>query len=242
MKQNIKIFDTPINLAKSFAEEMVRMITEKTRVKKTFTIALSGGTTPEIIFSVLSNDFPGSVAWQNVHFFWGDERCVPPSDSESNFRMAYEKLLSKINIPSVNIHRIAGENIPEIEAIRYSEEISDFTEKRDGIPLFDLIILGMGEDGHTASIFPGHTELFDSEKVCEVATHPVTHQKRITITGRTINNAENVFFLITGQKKALMVEYLFKKNSTLEDYPASHVTPVYGRLNWYLDKEASSFL
>jgi 6-phosphogluconolactonase len=242
LKKNIKIFPTPYELAKNFAEEMVNIIIESTKNKKTFTIALSGGSTPETLFTILSENFAASVPWQFIHVFWGDERCVPPDNKESNFGMANKRLLSKIKIPSENIHRVRGEDDPEKEAIRYSEEISAFTAKRDDLPLFDLIILGLGEDGHTASIFPGHTVLFDSWKICEVAFHPVTKQKRITLTGRVINNAENVSFLITGEKKAEVIGKLFKKTSTVHDYPASHVNPVHGRLNWFLDKDAGRFL
>ena len=142
--------------------------------------------------------------------------------------MTRRTLLEKIDIPSSNIHRIKGEDDPEKEALRYSEEISACTAKRDGLPLFDLIMLGLGEDGHTASIFPGHKELFNSDKICEVAVHPVTLQKRITLTGRVINNAESVTFLVTGKKKAEIVEKIIKKSSSAINFPASYIVPVYG--------------
>ena len=128
--------------------------------------------------------------------------------------------------------------MPEKEAERYSWEISINTEKRDGLPMFDLIILGLGEDGHTASIFPGHLEYFESEKVCIVASHPVTGQKRISISGKVINNASKVVFLVTGNKKRTVVEKMFKKDPASLNYPAAHVVPVYGSLSWFLDKAA----
>ena len=106
-------------------------------------------------FGDLAGNFGGSVPWRYVHLFWVDERCVPPDNAESNFGMTFRKLLTKIEIPSINIHRIKGEDDPGKEAVRYSEEISLNALKRDGIPLFDLVILGLGEDGHTASLFPG---------------------------------------------------------------------------------------
>ena len=242
METNIKIFPTPFELAWNFAEEMANNISESTKNNRTFTIALSGGSTPETLFTILSKKFAEKVPWQLVHIFWGDERCVPPDDKESNFGMANKNLLTKIKIPSTNIHRVRGEDDPEREALRYSEEISAFNAKRNDLPFFDLIILGLGEDGHTASIFPGHTELFDSERICEVAFHPVTKQKRITLTGKVINNADNISFLVTGEKKAGVIQSLFRKNSTSSNYPASHVNPVYGRLYWFLDKEAGRFL
>jgi 6-phosphogluconolactonase len=153
-----------------------------------------------------------------------------------------KELLSKIEIPSVNIHRIKGEDDPEAEAIRYSREIKAHTPSRDGLPLFDLVMLGLGEDGHTASIFPGSTDLFLSEKICTAVQQPITNQKRITLTGRVINNCDSIFFLVTGKKKAGVVEKMFKKNPAAIEYPASYIVSVYGRLIWFLDKDAGSLL
>jgi 6-phosphogluconolactonase len=242
LENNVKIFATPFDMAMKVAEEMVNMISVSAKKDKRFTLALSGGTTPEILFSILSEKFSKSVPWEHVHIFWGDERCVPPDNPESNFGMAQRKLLMGIEIPSRNIHRILGENDPEMEASRYSEEISLFTRERDEKPLFDLILLGLGEDGHTASIFPGHPELMESERICSVALHPVTFRKRITLTGRVINNADAVTFLVAGRKKESVVKKLFKKDPSSLNYPAALIVPVYGRLNWYIDKEAGRLL
>jgi 6-phosphogluconolactonase len=151
-------------------------------------------------------------------------------------------LLSKIGMPEKNIHRIKGEEDPLEEAVRYSDEISRFTEKRDGWPLIDIVLLGLGEDGHTASVFPGNIRLIESDKICEVAVHPVSGQKRITITGRVINNAHKVTFLVTGGKKAEVVEKILKNIPPAQNYPASFIVPVYGNLNWYLDSEAAGLL
>jgi 6-phosphogluconolactonase len=238
----IKIFSSPFELAEKFAEEMVKMIKESADQKRFFTLALSGGSAPELLYALLVEKYAQAVPWQYVHFFWGDERCVSPDSAESNFGMAMGKLLSKIEIPSLNIHRIKGEEDPVWEAIRYSEEIAQFTLKREKIPSFDLILLGLGEDGHTASIFPGHLDLFNSEKICEVASHPVTGQKRITLTGRVINNASAVAFLVSGKSKAGVVEKMFKKDPLALNYPASFVVPVHGRLRWFIDQEAGSLL
>ena len=234
----VKIFPSPNELAMNFAEKMASMIARSSKNAEPFTIVLSGGTTPELLFKVLSENFAESVPWKFVHFFWGDERCVPPDNDESNYGMAQRKFLSRIEIPSGNIHRIRGEDDPENEAARYSIEILSSVRNRDRLPLFDLVILGLGEDGHTASIFPGHSELFDSDKICEVALHPVTGQKRITLTGRVINNADNVTFLVTGKTKAEIVENMFKKDSSVINFPASFIVPVYGKLNWYIDRDA----
>ena len=238
----VKIFSTPFELADNFAGELVKMIMESSKEKRLLTIALSGGYTPELLFSLLGEHYSDSVIWNYVHFFWVDERCVPPDDPESNFGMTRRKLIERIDIPSSNIHRIRGENNPENEASRYSHEISDFTRQRDGLPLFDIIMLGLGEDGHTASIFPGNEELFHSDDICEVTVHPVTRQKRITLTGRIINNAEFVTFIVTGKKKADVVEKIIKKNRPDVIFPASYVVPLYGVLRWFLDEDAGRLL
>jgi 6-phosphogluconolactonase len=238
MDSIIRIFPTPNRLAEEFALELIEMINESARKKEKFTVALSGGSTPEILFSVLAETYSKSVQWENVHFFWGDERCVPPDNPESNYGFTWREFLSKINIPSSNIHRIKGEDDPEKETWRYSNEVTLYTRNRDGIPLFDVVLLGIGEDGHTASIFPGNQELFYSDKICDVVFHPGTLQKRITLTGRVINNADEVIFIVTGKRKQAVIENILKKNPSALNYPAYYVVPLYGRLKWLLDWEA----
>lgn len=242
MDRIVKIFSSPFELAEKFAEELVEMIRKSAKQKSSFTIALSGGSTPELLYRLLSEKYVESVPWECVHFFWGDERCVSPDNSESNFGTANGSFLSKIKIPSVNIHRIRGEADPVREALRYSEEISRFTEKRGEIPLFDLILLGLGEDGHTASIFPGHIDLFNSVNLCEVAVQPATSQKRITVTGKVINNADALTFLVSGKKKAEVVEKLFKKDPIALNYPVSYVVPVHGSISWFIDNDAACLI
>jgi 6-phosphogluconolactonase len=238
----VNIFPTPYELAEKLADEMVKMVGDLEKNMKPISIALSGGSTPELLYSVLGDHFSTSVRWEKIHFFWGDERCVPPDNSDSNYTMAKRSLLGRINIPDTNIHRIRGENDPFEEACRYSLEISENTRKRDGLPVFDLVILGLGEDGHTASIFPSDANLMHSEKICDVTSHPVSKQKRITLTGRIINNADMVAFLVTGRNKAEIVEKIINKSSTAQNFPAFSIVPVYGKVQWFLDKEAGSLL
>ena len=242
MDNSVRIFRTPYELAENVAGEMVHMIKDAADRSVPLSVSLSGGSTPELLFSILGDHFSKSAPWQFVHFFWGDERCVPPVSPDSNFGMAFRTLFKKIQIPQGNIHRIYGEHNPVKEALRYSELISQFTSERDGFPVFDLILLGMGEDGHTASVFPDRTELFNSEKICEVVVHPVSQQKRITITGRVINNAENVRLLVTGKNKAEIIKRILKKEKGGLNLPASLVVPVNGNLQWILDAEAGSLL
>ncbi len=242
MNPSVRIFKTPYELAEKFAEEMVQIIKQASDKNVPLTVALSGGSTPELLFSILGDHFSKSAPWESVHFFWGDERCVPPVSPDSNFGMAFRTLFKKIKIPEGNIHRIYGEQVPAREAIRYSELISKHTAMREGIPAFDLVLLGIGEDGHTASIFPGMTNLFSSDKICEVSVHPVSHQKRITLTGRTINNAGKVKFLVIGKNKADIIKKIIRKDKNALNLPASMVVPLNGSVEWLLDSEAGSLL
>lgn len=242
MKQKgiVSVFTDPMELAGYYAGELVKMINEATKQKRLIRIALSGGSTPELLFSLLGDKYPDSADWKYVHFFWGDERCVAPDNEASNYKMTRISLFDKIAIPFANVHRIKGEDDPEEEALRYSEEISLHTEKANGWPVFDLVILGLGDDGHTASIFPGQLHLIGSDKICEVAAHPLTGQKRITITGQVINNANSVVFLVTGTKKADILDAILNRRSKSMDFPASHVNPVSGNIRWLIDEDAFS--
>jgi 6-phosphogluconolactonase len=241
LNNEIKIFSTPHDLALGFAEDIVMMIHKSAGEMKTITIALSGGNTPKLLFSILAEKYSESVPWNYVSFFWGDERCVPPEDPESNFGMAKILFFDKINIPQENIHRFFGEHDAASEVVRYSAEIETFTRKRNGWPVFDLIILGLGEDGHTASIFPGNSILLNSENICEVAVHPVSQQKRLTITGRVIKNSENIAFMVAGRTKAEVVSDIIERPHKVS-YPAAGISPGSGKLIWYLDSEAASKL
>jgi 6-phosphogluconolactonase len=237
MEKTVRIYDSPEELAEAFARELASSFRNATEKGSVFTVALSGGSTPSALYSLLAEKYADSVNWKYIHFFWGDERCVPPDDPESNYGMAFDKFLGRIDIPPGNIHRIAGEGIPSVEALRYSGEILLNTRSFNGLPVFNHFILGMGEDGHIVSIFPSNREMFHSDKICDVAVHPVTGQKRITVTGKVINNSESVTFLVTGKSKAETVERIFMKDN---GFPASDVMPYHGRLAWLLDKEAAS--
>ena len=176
-------FPTGDKLANTFAEHFVNWIQEQEQ--HDLHIALSGGSTPKTLFAILAQEpYNSSIPCNRLHFYWGDERCVAPDHADSNYGMTHAILLSQIDIPAENIHRSRGEDNPEDEAKRYSEEIT----KNVLNSAFDLIMLGMGDDGHTASIFPHEMHLLENPNVCAVATHPVSGQKRITLTGTTLNS------------------------------------------------------
>ncbi|NDV43970.1 6-phosphogluconolactonase [Flagellimonas sediminis] len=224
------------------AEEFSVYFLEKVKANDIFHVALSGGSTPKIVFDVLAENFADQVDWNKVHFYWGDERCVPPTDDESNYKMTVEHLFSKIEVPEGNINRILGEKAPNGEAMRYANLLEIDLDREDGVPQFDLVILGMGDDGHTASIFPHEIQLWNAEDHCVVATHPDSGQKRVSINGKVINTAKEVAFLVTGASKAEKVEAVIKKTEGSEVYPASLVNPKSGKLVWFLDEDAAAKL
>ena len=238
MPTEIHIAGTAEQVAEDFAQYFADWVEKKPLV----TVALSGGSTPKVLFRLWAERYRGRIDWTKVHFFWGDERCVPPDDEESNFKMANGLFLSKIDIPQENIHRIRGEADPAAEARRYAAEIQDTVSIRSGFPAFDMILLGMGGDGHTASIFPHQMELLNADVICGLATHPESGQQRITLTGKVINNASEVVFLVTGQGKAQKVEEIIKGKEGSRRYPAAHMEPINGELHWFTDQAAAARL
>lgn len=229
----LKVFSDKQEVAKEFSGFLADRIQKKGKLN----IALSGGSTPKIVFDYLADHYK-ELDWSHVSLFWGDERCVSPDHEESNYKMTVTHLLNKIDIPEENICRVRGEDNPQGEAKRYDQLISESLKTANGIPQFDLVILGMGSDGHTASIFPHEIELWDSDKNCEVATHPESGQKRITITGKVINNAQEVAFLVTGADKLEKVTEILNRAEVAKNYPASLVQPKSGNLFWFLDEAA----
>ncbi|MFK5972345.1 MAG: 6-phosphogluconolactonase [Flavobacteriaceae bacterium] len=232
----LKIYDTKQEVAEAFAIYLAGFIASRKKVH----IALSGGSTPKIVFDELAAFYTDKIDWRKVHFYWGDERCVSPDDVDSNYKMTLEHLLSKINVLEANIHRIIGENPPQYEAERYSDLLDKELPRSNKIPRFDLVILGMGDDGHTASIFPNEIKLWYSENNCEVATHPDSGQKRVSLSGGVINNAEAVVFLVTGESKAEKVKEIIDKEGDYKNYPAALVAADSGNLFWFLDNAAAT--
>lgn len=232
----LKIYKDKKEVAVQFSKYLAAFIGKREEVH----ITLSGGSTPKIVFDELADDYAEDIDWKKVHLYWGDERCVPPEDDESNYKMTVEHLLSKINIPEGNVHRVRGEDEPSKEAARYAEVLEKRLPQANDIPQFDLVLLGMGDDGHTASIFPHEIHLWDSDKLCEVAIHPESGQRRVTITGKVINNAQVVAFLVTGPSKSEKVRIITQNEKGSEVYPASLVHPESGKLVWFLDQEAAA--
>jgi 6-phosphogluconolactonase len=241
MKKMIQIFPGIEELSADFAKRISKDISG-TPDKQFYSIALSGGTTPRTVFSYMAEHYAESINWAKLLVFWGDERCVPPDHAESNYRMAFESLLSFVTIPDLNIFRIQGENDPLDESKNYSEIVNKLLLHKNGIPRFDLFMLGLGEDGHTASIFPDQINLVNSEKLFETSRHPVSRQNRITATAKLINNSKQVIFLVTGKSKAEIAAQVIEKKLGSELLPASFINPADGEVIWMLDEPAGEKL
>lgn len=221
--------------AETFAESAGRKI----KAKGLFNVALSGGKTPERLYALLGAEYADKIDWGKVHIFWGDERCVPPESAESNYSMAVTALLSKINIPDKNIHRIRGEDEPMSAALAYEEELrAHFGLKPGEAPVFDMVLLGLGSDGHTLSIFPASKALFEEERL--VIDNYVEKLKahRVTMTLKSVNSAASALFLVSGKDKAGILREVLKGTEAI--YPAQMVRP--GKLIWLIDKDAASGL
>jgi len=239
MRPDIHIYTDRLTLADKLAGEIIDLISQSHKEGREYHIAFSGGSTPRLLFERLAGHTSGPASWEHVRIFWVDERCVPPDHAESNYRMAHNTLLGKIAIPPVHVHRIYGENEPVREAERYAALIRDKVPVRDGLPAFDLILLGMGNDGHTASIFPDRMELLTSDKVCEHTLHPVSGQSRITLGGRVISNAFKIKFLVSGKDKSPVAAVVLSDEKERSIYPAAHILAIHGILEWYIDREAA---
>ncbi len=240
----IRTLTTPQELFAAAAEEVVRTGNEAVGQRGRFTIALAGGSTPKSLYNLLATNARTTLPWDRMFFFWGDERHVPPTDPESNYRMADEAMLSKVPVPPGNVFRIKTEN-PEAAAAAedYEKTIRKFFALEAGqFPRFDLILLGMGPDGHTASLFPGTTAL--QEKLRLVVANWVEKMKthRISLTLPVLNAARCVTFLVSGTDKAPALKAVLEENVPPEQYPAKLIKPSDGKLIWLIDRAAASQL
>jgi 6-phosphogluconolactonase len=240
-KREIIICRSIDDLAQQAAAEFVRCAQLSLQEKSRFAVALSGGSTPRSLYSLLATpEFSRQISWSQVHLFWGDERCVPPDHPESNYRMAREALMAKIQIPPENVHRMAGEKEPRIAAAEYEEELKDIFQLAPGaFPRFDLILLGLGEDGHTASLFPGSDALEEMKRLVTANYVAKLNAHRLTLTFPVLNHGAVVLFLIAGASKAPVVNVILKDDGKSLQFPAAQVQPVDGRLVWLVTEDAA---
>lgn len=252
----VRIYHDPEELARKAARLFARMADQYVVGCGKFTVALSGGSTPKAMLTLLAADpFLDTVPWSSIYFFWGDERCVSPDHADSNYRMASEALLSRVPAPAENIFRIPAEMAhPEQAAGAYSATLTQFflagpgasrtgTAPLSNIPRFDLVFLGMGPDGHTASLFPHTTALQAGEHEIVVANYVDKFKtNRITLTATTINSARNVTFLAAGADKAAVLKNVLEGSYQPDLYPSQLIRPRNGTLLWMLEEAAARLL
>lgn len=235
--QNLYVFETPEQLAIAASRQFLEYAQEVLAKRGRFSVALAGGRTPKRVYQLLASDqFSGGVDWPKVHLFFGDERAVPPDHSESNYRVALETLILNVPIPAENVRRILGEIEVEEGAVAYEKELRAYFA---GLawPSFDLVWLGVGTDGHVASLFPG-SEALEEENRWVVATRNLQGQKRISLTIPAINHAARVIFLVTGSEKAATLARVL--NNTAPDRLPAQL--IHGSVDWFVDRAAASLL
>lgn len=205
---------------------------------RTFHVAFSGGGTPALLFDLWGNEYCEITPWERLMVYWVDERCVPPENSDSNYGMMRSLLLKAAPIPAQNVFRICGESkSPEKEAVRYSQLIEEQLPFDGGWPVFDIVLLGAGEDGHTSSIFPGQESMLSSNRVYESSCNPNNGQRRIALTGLPILNARLIIFLITGKNKADVVHEIIASGDT---GPAAYIAHHAKNVELFIDEMAAS--
>ena len=240
----IRVLTTPQEVFAAAAEEVVRDANEAIKERGRFTIALSGGSTPKSLFNLLATNARTTLPWDHMYFFWGDERHVPPTDPDSNYKMADEAMLSKVPVPAGNIFRFNAEN-PDAAAVadEYEKTLRKFFKaEAPEVPRFDLILLGMGPDGHTASLFPGTAALQEKSRLAVANWVEKLKTHRLSLTLPVLNAARYVAFLVSGTDKAAMVRTVLEEDVPGDQYPSKLVKPTDGKLIWIVDRAAASAL
>lgn len=240
MAVEVKIVPDNATLCRTAAQEFHVVAEDAIKEHGRFSVALSGGSTPRGVYSVLAEQHK-DLPWDKIHVFFGDERHVPPDHPDSNFRMANESLLSKISVPQQNIHRIKAELEPEAATQDYADQLRAFFHVADrDWPRFDLILLGLGEDGHTASLFPGTAALEETSRMVVANWVEKLKTFRFTLTYPVLNHAAEVNFLVSGASKAEILKDVLKPDA--RKYPSQGVQPQNGRLLWLADQDAAKTL
>lgn len=236
-RRKIEVFATAAEIIEKAAELIAEKLSGALKKKDRASLVLSGGSTPKALYELLASEkYRGKISWKNILIFFGDERCVPPDDPQSNYKMAREALLSKMPIAEENVFRMKGELPPEAAAAQYEAAIKNSLGHD---PHFDIVLLGIGADGHTASLFPGTDALQETEKLVTANYIEKLNASRITLTFRVINTSQNVIFLAAGKEKAEVIGKIFEKKDT-PFLPAQMVDPAGGTIFWMLEKAAAA--
>jgi len=242
MPHNIIISENLEAVSRAAAEMFVQIGSEAIKRNNRFTVTLSGGSTPKLLFQILSSeDFHSRINWTKTVFFFGDERHAQPDSKESNYRMARENLFEPLEIPAENVYRWRAEwQSAEEIALDYEKNLTDFFKTE--LPRFDLILLGMGADGHAASLFPETSALIETQKLAVANWVKKLDSFRLTFTFPLINNAANIIFLVGGAEKAEMLKTILEGEFEPQKFPAQNVNPRGGNLFWLIEKDAARLL
>ena len=240
------VLPTAEALAEDAAQRFARAASDAVREHGEFVVALSGGATPRGLYARLAAPpYASTVPWSRVQVLWGDERCVAPDQAASNYRMAREALLDHVSIHAENVHRMHGEDVPAVAAQAYERSLRTVLRTPSGAPReapgarIDLVLLGLGDDGHTASLFPGAVDVPDGEAWVVARYHVAASQWRVTLTPVLINAAAEILFLVSGEGKAAIVHRVLEGPRRPQELPAQLITPAGGRVLWLLDAAAA---
>lgn len=242
MNPEVRIFQDLESLSHSATDLFVEQARKSLQEQDRFLLALNGGGTPKRLFQLLAAEARDKVDWRRIEVFWGDERCVPPEDPESSYGLARGLLLDPVGIPEKNVHRIKGELEPAQAAGDYAATLKKFASPSLDWPRFDLVLLGMGEDGHTASLFPGSPLELPGATAAVTARYQNRPAARVTLTSQVLNSAHLVMFMAAGENKAATLSHVLDGKPQPGLLPAQRIHPKQGRLIWLVDKAAASQL
>lgn len=234
----IHVFANKEEASQASARFFVRTAKDAVQRQGRFSVALTGGSSPKILYQLLASEpFRSQVPWEQTHIFWGDERSVPHHDEQNNALMSHQLLLDHVPVPPAQIHRMSGEVPPDDSARQYGELLRKHFG--DQAPAFDLILLGMGDDGHTASMFPGTPVVHEKERLVKELFLAGQNMYRITLTAPVINQARQILFQVFGEGKAAVLKQVMEGPYQPEKLPSQLIRPVNGELHWYLDEAAA---
>lgn len=241
----IRVFPDLESLSREAAEQFVRLAQQQAHEGRRFSVALAGGSTPRRLYELLAGEpYRSRVPWEVVHVFWSDERWVPSDHPDSNFRQAFDLLLTHVPLPAVNIYRVPiGSGDATLAAATYERTLQTFFKLQDGAwPAFDLVVLGLGEDGHVASLFPKSAALQETHHSVIATTGGNPDVPRVTLTLPVLNHAKRLLWLVAGAKKASVVRDALEGADRAEELPAQLVRPAHGTALWFLDRAAAGLL
>lgn len=244
---SLQVASNPQELGRFAAKHFARLAIESQRKKQVFNVALAGGSTPKALYELLADEnepYRKQLSWENIHFFWGDERHVPPDHPDNNYRMASEAMLTRVGVPLTNVHRIKSEIVDAGKAADEYEHAlrKTFTLGPGQFPRFDLILLGMGSDGHTASIFPGSDVINEKRRLVVGPWIEKLKSFRITLTPVVLNNAASIIFLVSGAEKAKTLHEVLEGEYRPQCLPVQLIAPATGEVLWLVDREAARLL